>query len=203
MIKIVSLFIILFSLSVEAKWESFSSYDKMDHIKIDGLKTYDLNGHKTIIGKPKLLVRSSNGALSVFIDASEYVGNVEEVEAKFDNDEKITVNVSPSTDNRALFISDEETFKFIKNIVSHKVLLVRYLPYNESPVTLEFDLKGFIKSNKELSLKIQKDINKENLKIYSDNIMKSKGITDGNKCDEVGGLWAWNATINQWECLSK
>lgn len=146
-IKLIILALIVISVTSEAKWSCFSKYDKMDDVRVNGCSTDDASGYRTFRGVPSLLVRTSNNDLEIYLSANEYVGNIEDIEVKFDNQPKEIVGVGSSTDNVAMFIEDSATLAFAKKIMSHKKLLVRFNPLNENPRTLEFNLVGLNSKN--------------------------------------------------------
>ncbi len=159
-----SIFFLLISIqSLEAKWSCFSDYDKMDNIRVYGCSSKDISGHRTLIGKPSLFIRTSNDELEIYISAQEYIGNVSEIEVKFGTSPKTTYTVSTSTDNVAMFLDDP--ISFMSNIKKNNKVLIRYIPYNESPVTIEFDIKGFTSSNKNLTKIIDRLLIKENQRL--------------------------------------
>lgn len=154
---------IFFSFVAEAKWSCTSSFDKMDNTHIYGCSTDNINSYTTLRGKPYLYIRTRNDNLDVYVTANEYVGNVDNIEVKFDNDEKKTYSVSQSTDKLALFVRD--SLEFVQSMQKHKKILIRYTPYNESPVTVEFDSRGLNTASKSFKNQINKLIDIEKMDI--------------------------------------
>jgi len=146
-IKLIALTLIVLSVSAEAKWSCFSKYDKMDDVRVNGCSTDDITGYRTFKGVPSLLVRTSNNELEIYLSAGEYVGNIEDIEVKFDSQPKETIGVGSSTDNIAMFIDASARVAFLEKIMNHKKLLVRFTPFSENPRTLEFNLVGFKSKN--------------------------------------------------------
>jgi hypothetical protein len=162
-------FMIVFSFVAEAKWACFSKYDKMDDVRINGCSTDDKSGYRTFRGTPTLYVRTTNNELEIYLSANEYVGNIEEIEVKFDNLTKEIVSVGSSTDNVAMFISESDVVNFAKKLMKYKKLLVRFTPLNENPRTLEFNLIGLnSKSSSKLIGVINLLVDTENKKIEQD-----------------------------------
>lgn len=157
---------IMFSFVAEAKWSCFSKYDKMDDVHINGCSTDDISGYRTFRGIPTLYVRTTNNELEIYLSAGEYVGNIEDIEVRFDNTPKETIGVSSSTDNVAMFVDESQTLAFTRKIMKHKKLLVRFTPLNENPRTLEFNLIGFnSKNSTKLIGIVNRLIDNENKKI--------------------------------------
>lgn len=145
--KILCICLLSLGFSAEAKWSCFSKYDKMDEVRINGCSTDDISGYRTFRGTPTLYVRTTNNELEVYLSAGEYVGNIEDIEIRFDNATKEIIGVSSSTDNVAMFIDESQTLDFVRKIMKYKKLLVRFTPLNENPRTLEFNLSGFNSKN--------------------------------------------------------
>jgi hypothetical protein len=155
-ISLIVFALMLLVVSSEAKWSCFSKYDKMDDVRVNGCSTDDTTGYRTFRGAPSLLVRTSNDELEIYLSAGEYVGNIENIEVKFDSQPKETIGVGSSTDNIAMFIDASARVAFLEKIMKYKKLLVRFTPYSENPRTLEFNLVGFkSKDSSKLLDKIQ------------------------------------------------
>lgn len=90
--------------------------------------------------KRSMIVRCQDGTTEVFVDFREYFSKYAAVTARFDSNEPIEENWSLSTDNVAAF--HREPLPFAKKLLTARKLVLRTQPYNESPVTLEFDLSG-------------------------------------------------------------
>lgn len=146
-IRLIVFTLMFLVVSSEAKWSCFSKYDKMDDVHINGCSTDEATGYRTFRGAPTLLVRTSNNELEIYLSAGEYVGNIEDIEVKFDSQPKETIGVGSSTDNIAMFIDASARVAFLEKIMKHKKLLVRFTPFSENPRTLEFNLVGFKSKN--------------------------------------------------------
>jgi len=205
------LILIFIGFTAEAKWSCFSDYDKMNDIHVYGCSTNEISGYKTLRGKPSLYIRTSGHKMSAYINAGEYVGNVEDIEVKFDNDNKDTYLTSSSTNNLSIFIS--EPAQFIDNMKKHKKVLIKYTPYNENPATVEFDIRDFIKIAKKLDQSIlsiqtlekeaketEQRIALEKKKEEEEMLIRNNGFTDEELCAKKDGDWKWNMHISKWEC---
>lgn len=177
--------------SAEAKWSCFSKYDKMDDVRINGCSTDDLSGYRTFRGIPTLYVRTTNNELEVYLSAGEYVGNIEDIEIRFDSTSKETIGVGSSTDNVAMFIDESQTLDFVRKIMKYKKLLVRFTPLNENPRTLEFNLSGFNSKNSvKLIGVINQLISAENKKIEQAKKDEEDAKLQAKKDEEAAKLLA-------------
>lgn len=97
--------------------------------------------------KPSLYIRFKEGDLESYISYNIYIGSSEvDVTTRFDKNEAETESWGLSTDGKAVFAIDSESF--IQSIVEAKTLVVRLTPYGESPKTVSFDLRGIDKAIK-------------------------------------------------------
>ena len=66
-----------------------------------------------------------------------------QVDARLDGDKSSTLHMVESTDNRSLGLwRGSNSIPYIKKMFDKETLLVRFTPYNESPVTAEFNIAG-------------------------------------------------------------
>lgn len=105
--------------------------------------------------KPSLYIRFKEGVLEAYISYSTYIGTGEvDVTTRIDKNEAETESWGLSTDGKAVFVIDSESF--IQSIVEAKTLVVRLTPYGESPITVSFDLRGIDKAIKPIHESINK-----------------------------------------------
>ena len=91
---------------------------------------------------PRLILRCAQGEASVFINWDAYLGlNETSVLTRLDKEPAQTSTWSLSTDNKSTFAPGNGA-DFIKDLLSHKVLVAQVTPYDESPVTVSFPLEG-------------------------------------------------------------
>jgi len=88
--------------------------------------------------KPQLLVRCSGAALEdVFVAVDAYVADMEgAVQLRFDRGTPIEEDWSTSTTNEALFSPKPDDF--VDSLLTHKKLIFRYYPHQETPQTATF-----------------------------------------------------------------
>ena len=63
------------------------------------------------------------------------------LQVRFDDQKPFTQMWSDSTDDKALFAPN--SVALAKRIAAAKMMLVRFTPFNASPQTIEFDVRGF------------------------------------------------------------
>jgi len=143
--------LIISTIVLFAAWEHSSNYDEFEGKKYFYLIARSLNTVYDYIRpyKSSLIVRivadSSGIHKEIYITTQEYVGNVDEIETKYDNGPIKIVRVFPSTDHKAMFIADTYIKTTLQNFKKHNKFYVRYQPFSENPRTVKFSLKGFSK----------------------------------------------------------
>lgn len=70
------------------------------------------------------------------------IGGFGEMTVRLDKQKATTISTRESTDNGALGLWNGAGIPFVKKMFGKSVLLVRATPYNESPVTVEFAIRG-------------------------------------------------------------
>ncbi|MGB0695917.1 MAG: type VI secretion system-associated protein TagO [Rhodospirillaceae bacterium] len=92
---------------------------------------------------PTLVLRCQSWETEAYINWKQYLGNRPvTVTYRIGKAKAIDAQWSLSTNNKATFVPDP--VEFIKSLVDVETLVARVTPYNESPVTAEFKLKGII-----------------------------------------------------------
>ena len=64
------------------------------------------------------------------------------IEYRIDNEKSKKKKLNTSTDGRHLGLSGSASISFIKTLFNKTTLVVRYIPYNESRKTVEFNIAG-------------------------------------------------------------
>lgn len=113
----------------------------------------NLSSNDTIKGrfggekKASLIVRCEENSTSVyFILGDQYLADIQgygDITFRLDSEKAITKGFEASTDNKALGLwRDSDAIPFIKNMVGIDNMIVRVTPYNQSPITVDFPVKG-------------------------------------------------------------
>jgi len=95
----------------------------------------------------RLLLRCQENTTAALLITSCHVasgfGGYGRVEYRVDDQPSRTLNFEESTDNRALGLwSGGSAIPFIRQLSGGSQLLMRFTPFNESPVTARFDIRG-------------------------------------------------------------
>ncbi|MCC6920140.1 MAG: type VI secretion protein [Alphaproteobacteria bacterium] len=89
--------------------------------------------------QPALIIRCQERSTDLYIAVDEYLGmDTISVTARTDDDKAVTSTWGISTDSKAMFARG--AIGLARKLASKKSLTVRFTPYNESPVTLTFDV---------------------------------------------------------------
>jgi type VI secretion system protein VasI len=92
---------------------------------------------------PALVVRQQGGSLDVYIVWNEYLSeDRQRVTHRIDDEPPETLRWSVSTDNSATFYPSSD-LELVQQLLRSESLVVRTTPYNESPMTVTFDVRGF------------------------------------------------------------
>lgn len=99
-----------------------------------------------------LLIRCKENTTALFIAAdchltsSDYDG-YGDVDVRLDDTPSTTISMDASTNNRSLGLwSGGRAIPFIKAMLGKDVLITRFTPYGESPVTAKFQITGLDKA---------------------------------------------------------
>lgn len=92
---------------------------------------------------PALMVRQQGSKLDVYIVWNEYLSeDRQRVTYRIDAEDPETLRWNVSTDNTATFFPSGD-LELVRNLLEADTFVVRTTPYNESPMTLTFDVRGF------------------------------------------------------------
>ncbi len=106
-------------------------------------------------GQAGIYLRCKENTTSVyFIFADEFVSDIEgygDMTYRLDSNKPLTKSFEVSTDNKALGLWDGgSAIPFLKAMSGKDQLIVRMTPYNQSPLTMTFDIRGFDEAIKPL-----------------------------------------------------
>lgn len=91
--------------------------------------------------RPSLIIRCQEKATELYIVADDYLGmDTTQVAARIDDSKPATSTWDISTDSKGMFARG--AIPLIRKLVGKTSYTVRFTPYNESPVTLKFDVRG-------------------------------------------------------------
>jgi len=128
----------------KGRWKVTESISKID----DSTNVYiTLESNQAVAGRfgevrPSLWLRCGENKTNVFINVGLYLGLHEiSVLTRFDKEKAVTNNWSVSTDTKAIFVRASD-IQVAKEMMQHEKLLVQLTPFNEAPVTFEFDIGG-------------------------------------------------------------
>ncbi len=100
-------------------------------------------------GRPiAMLVRCRSNETDLFIAWNDYLGSEADVLSRVGSDKARTRRWSMSTDKKATF--HPQPIAFLKSMMEADSLVTQVTPYNESPVTAVFDIKGLSEAIKPL-----------------------------------------------------
>jgi type VI secretion system protein VasI len=114
---------------------------------------------------PSLVIRFKEGKLESYFSLGVMPhtesGESRSYTLRFDSSPAKDYEGSLSTDGKGLFI--EETRFLLREIASADKLTLRFTPFNSSPVTTTFNLKGFTNASKELLSAAMLDLKDRNI----------------------------------------
>lgn len=98
-------------------------------------------------GNGRLWLRCMENTTAVLFDFNDHfmsdIQGYGRVEYRIDDLELASISTSTSTDNKTLGLwRGSAAIPFIKRLLGHDQLIVRATPYNESPMTLTYDIRG-------------------------------------------------------------
>lgn len=92
---------------------------------------------------PALVVRQQGENLEVYIAWNEYLSDDRQrVTHRIDGQDPVTLRWSVSTSNNATFYPSDD-LQLVRQLLRADTFVVRTTPYNESPMTITFDVRGF------------------------------------------------------------
>lgn len=105
---------------------------------------------KSTYGKPvTLLLRCKSNTTEAYIAWNDYLGSEADVTTRIGDQQAHTRRWSISTNNESTFFPGND-ISFIKNLIESNKFVAQVTPYDESPVTAVFDIKGLPKAIKPL-----------------------------------------------------
>lgn len=126
------------------------------------------------VATPVLILRFKEGELdsyfSLGVTPNVESGDTRTLTLRFDSSPAKNYEGSISTNNKALFLRD--TRVLLREISSADKLTLRFTPFNSSPVTTTFNLKGFDGAASELLAAAKIDLSNRNL-LFEDEYRKS------------------------------
>lgn len=103
-------------------------------------------------GPATMVLRCQENTTALYINfagqfmASSRYNNYGDVTYRVDGEEAVTVGMDESTDHQSLgLFTGGQSIPMIKRMIGHDQIVVRATPYNESPLTLTFDISGLDK----------------------------------------------------------
>lgn len=98
--------------------------------------------------KAEFLMRCmENKTSAYFTFGDQFLADIQgygKITYRLDSDKPITKSFNVSTDNKALGLwNGASSVPFLKSLSNRKQLVVRMTPYNESAITVTFDIRGF------------------------------------------------------------
>ncbi len=91
---------------------------------------------------PALIIRCKSDEIQIYISWNDYLGSEAYVLTRLGKQIAETDEWGLSTDNSATFYPGNP-LSFIKSLLKVDTFIAQVTPYNESPVTAVFDVKGF------------------------------------------------------------
>lgn len=106
-------------------------------------------------GQAEIALRCMENTTAVIFSVNDYfladIQGYGVVEYRIDDKKAAKINTQESTDNMALGLwSGKRAIPFIKGLYGGEKLTLRITPFNESPITMDFDMKGVEDATKEL-----------------------------------------------------
>ena len=124
------------------KWNVSIDTNPIDDTKTVTLYLLADSGKSSMLGQPVVLfIRCKSLETNVFINWSDYLGNEATVLTRIGKEKAETRNWNLSTDSQATFLPRNEV-DFLNKLLIVDSFVAQVTPYNESPVTAIFDVKG-------------------------------------------------------------
>lgn len=133
-----------------SKWQVSESVSPMDdsktvnlHVESDEPIRGNFGGRETA----DIYIRCQEKTTSMyFVYAGNFLSSIQgygEVTYRLDDHKPVTRSFEESTDNKALGLwNGGAAIPFIKGMLGKSVMTVRITPYNESPITTQFQVSG-------------------------------------------------------------
>lgn len=124
------------------KWNVSIDTNPIDDTKTVTLYLLADSGKSSMLGQPVVLfIRCKSLETNVFINWSDYLGSEATVLTRIGKEKAETRNWNLSTDSQATFLPRNEV-DFLNKLLIVDSFVAQVTPYNESPVTAIFDVKG-------------------------------------------------------------
>lgn len=125
----------------KGKWEVSVESNPVDDTKTVTL-TLMSDGARSRWGNPVgLAIRCKSNETNFFIAWQDYLGRKATVLTRLGQEKAVTSEWSLSTDSKATFYPGSP-ISYIKQMMANSSFVAQVTPYNESPVTATFDIKG-------------------------------------------------------------
>lgn len=124
------------------KWNVSIDTNPIDDTKTVTLYLLADSGKSSMLGQPVVLfIRCKSLETNVFINWRDYLGSEATVLTRIGKEKAETRNWNLSTDSQATFLPTNEV-DFLNKLLIVDSFVAQVTPYNESPVTAIFDVKG-------------------------------------------------------------
>lgn len=124
------------------KWNVSIDTNPIDDTKTVTLYLVADSGKSSMLGQPVVLfIRCKSLETNVFINWRDYLGSEATVLTRIGKEKAETRNWNLSTDSQATFFPRNEV-DFLNKLLIVDSFVAQVTPYNESPVTAIFDVKG-------------------------------------------------------------
>ena len=132
-------------------WEVQTEVSKLDdskNIYLSVSSKESISGKYGRSHKPTLTIGCRENNTLLWVNANEFVTTKEiDITYRIDKQEASTISLKMATNNEVFGIwRGHNSIEFIKSLFDHNSLLVRYIPYGENPVTVEFPISGLRKA---------------------------------------------------------
>lgn len=138
-----------------------------------------------------LMVRCQSDETDLYIGWGDYLGSTARVTTRLGNAEATTTNWLLSTNKKASFYP-KSPILFLRELVKSNNFIAQVTPYNESPSTAVFDTSGAIQALKTVA---------ETCHWEFSPVADRTKLNTRSRCENNGGTWEWNGSVNKWECL--
>lgn len=125
-----------------AHWQVSADRDPISDEAIVVFFTRSETGGRGYLDPPALIIRQTGSRTEAYVNFRDYFSDDDRmVTYRIDQDRPVTSPWILSTDNTALFVG-QNALGFVNTLLDAGTLVVRATPYNESPVTATFNLRG-------------------------------------------------------------
>ena len=131
------------------KWKINENINPIDDSKTVTVYLLSDSGRSSMMRRQiQLVLRCKSGSTELYINWYDYLGSDAKVLTRVGKNYATSSNWSLSTDSQATFYPGgrSKTIDFIKSLINEDSFVAQVTPYNESPVTAIFDIKGLQKA---------------------------------------------------------